>query len=151
MKRIYQLVIFILLIAACKERVEVEKQYEVRVDVRMGTNFYSIFIKKDGRAIAIKGLGSPHYEPFRIQSSATSSSFKLDSVNKFFESLNKIKADPISNIDNNSDFPRVEIYYDKNRIYDVNKWNELFWELFNPIMRQIPKGYNPFRVRDNPF
>jgi hypothetical protein len=135
---------------ACKEKDKDEKLYNVQTDIRLGSKFYSIYLNEEGKAYVIKGNGSYYTDTLKILSADTSNVFKLDSIKLFFENLNRIKANPIIG-PNRVDAPRVEIYYDNQKIYDDYKWDEVLWDLFKPIMEQIPQGFNPFRVSDNPF
>jgi hypothetical protein len=41
---------------------------------------------------------------------------------------------------------RAEVYFNHQKIYDGYAWDETFWDLFRPIMKQIPEGYDPFRA-----
>ena len=150
MLKLLHLVIFFTILFSCKEDSFRKDTYNVRSDIRLGSKFYSFYISKDGKAFVIKGTGSYYTEPLKVETSDTSEVFKLDSVNVFYNHLNRIKENPIIGV-NRSDVPRVEIYYNKEKIYDAYKWDETFWDLFKPIMEQIPKGYNPFQVDDQPF
>jgi hypothetical protein len=136
---------------SCTEKNADKESYNVRADVRFGTKFYSIFLNEQGKAYAIKGVGSDYTDTFNVKSSDTSRVFKLDSTKIFLMNLDKIKSHPIIEGVSQPDAPRVEIYFDQQKIYDVYKWDGTFWGLFRPIMEQIPKGYNPFRISENPF
>jgi hypothetical protein len=138
------------LLFSCKEKDSDIKPYNVQADIRLGNKFYSIYLNDDGEGYVIKGDGSYYTDTLKVQSSDTSNVFKIDSVKVFFENLNRIKAHPIIGV-NRVDAPRVEIYYDHQKVYDAYKWDATFWNLFRPIMYQIPKGFNPFRADDKPF
>lgn len=127
-----------------------ELLYNVRTDFRQGSRFYSICISESGKAYAIKGDGSFYTEPLKILKSDTSENFKLDSAKQFYESLDKIRKEPITG-SNYMGAPRVEVYYDGKKFYDTYRWNEAFWDLFRPIMHQIPNGFNPFLPTEKPF
>lgn len=150
MTKSFYILLFFSLFYSCKEKTGNKELYNVRTDIRFGTKFYSIFINEQGQAYVIKGVDSYYRDTLKIESSDTSKIFKLDSAKVFFDSLNKIKVHPIVGAFYD-DAPRVEIYYDHQKIYDAYSWDETFWVLFRPIMEQIPKGYNPFRVSDYPF
>lgn len=150
MKKLLYALFFFATILSCKERNVDEKPYNVRSDIRFGSKFFSIYVSEDGAAYVIKGRGSHYTEPLKVESSDTSNVFKLDSVKLFFENLNHIKDNPIIGA-NRLDAPRVEIYYDQKKVYDAYKWDEKFWNLFKPIMEQIPSGFNPFRADEKPF
>jgi hypothetical protein len=65
-----------------------------------------------------------------------------------FKTLEAMKQKPF--IDTSySDGVRVEIYYENQKIYDAHNWNENFWSLVRPIMTKIPKGYNPFDIKNS--
>jgi hypothetical protein len=145
------LLLFFGIFMSCKGRQEsTDKPYNVRTDFRMGSKFYSIWMNENGKAYAIKGEGSFYTEPLKILTSDTSEVFKMDSVKQFYGSLEKMKKQPIIG-SNYMGAPRVEIYCDGQQIYDSYRWNEAFWDLFRPIMHQIPKGFNPFLTNDRPF
>ncbi|HEV8283905.1 MAG TPA: hypothetical protein VGQ09_06330 [Chitinophagaceae bacterium] len=139
-----------LALCSCKQNVTSEKEYNFQANIRLGYKYYSINVNEEGKAQVIKGKGSFYTEPLKIESSDSSKIFKIDSLRVFFENVDKIKRSPL--IDSNrTDAPRVEMYYQHKKIYDAYKWNENFWDLFRPIMEQLPKGYSPFRASDNPF
>jgi len=142
---------FFLAFISCKAKVHDAELYNVRTDIRLGNKFYSIYVNEEGSAYVVKGAGSYYTDTLKIKSSDTSEVFKLDSISLFFETLNKIKANPIFRANRTSTAPRAEMYYDHQKIYDAYAWDETFWDLFRPIMEQIPKGFNPFRVNDKPF
>ena len=150
MKKLLYTLLFFATILSCKESGVDEKSYNVRSDIRFGSKFFSICINEDGAAYVIKGTGSHYTESLKVESSDTSNIFKLDSVKLFFERLNNIKDNPIIGA-NRLDAPRVEIYYNQKKVYDAYKWDEIFWNLFKPIMEQIPSGFNPFRADEKPF
>jgi hypothetical protein len=150
MKRLLSILLFFATILSCKERSPDDKSYNARSDIRFGSRFFSIYISEGGTAYVIKGKGSSYTEPLKIESSDTSNIFKLDSVKLFFEKLNRIKDNPIIGA-NRLDAPRVEIYYNQKKVYDAYKWDENFWDIFKPIMEQIPSGFNPFRSNEKPF
>lgn len=141
---------FFIIIQSCKEKSNSDHSYDVRSDIRFGTWFFSVFVKEDGTAFVIKGTGTPYTDPLTVLSSDTSNIFRLDSVGLFFEKLNQIRDNPIIGA-KRLDAPRVEIYYDQKKVYDAYRWDETFWDLFKPIMEQIPSGYNPFRTNEKPF
>jgi hypothetical protein len=144
------LLFFGIIFIGCKEKKNEKNLYSVRTDIRLGSKFYSIYFNEIGDAYAIKGNCSYYTEPLKVESSDTSSLFKLDSVKPFFVKLDAIKINPIIG-GNREGAPRVEIYYGNKKIYDACKWDEPFWDLFRPIMEQIPKGFNPFLSDDKPF
>lgn len=150
MLKLLHSLIFFTLLSSCKEGSVRSDRYDVRSDIRLGSKFYSLYTSKDGKAYAVKGTGSYYTEPLKVKTSDTSEVFKIDSANVFYHHLNRIKESPIIGA-NRLDAPRVEIYYNEKKIYDAYKWDETFWDLFKPIMRQIPKGFNPFRADDQPF
>ena len=129
MTKIFYISFFSLLLFSCKAQTNKE-QYNVRTDIRLSTKFYSIYMNEEGEAYI--------------------NVFKIDSVKIFFENLNKSKANTIIGV-KRADAPRVEIYYDHQKIYDAYRWDETFWNLFRPIMEEIPKGFSPFRESDKPF
>lgn len=150
MTKLFYISFFSFTLFSCKAQTNNKVQYDVRSDIRLSTKFYSIYLNKEGQACVIKGNGSYYTDTLIIVTSDTSNVFKIDSVNLFFEKLNKIKANPIIG-ENRLHAPRVEIYYDHQKVYDAYRWDETFWGLFRPIMEQIPKGFNPFRESDKPF
>lgn len=136
--------------AACRCQSSDNKPFDARSDIRLGSKFYSIYLNKDGTAYVVKGAGSNYTEALKIESSDTSSVFHLDSAKVFFERLEHIKNHPIIRA-KRLDAPRVEIYYSNEKVYDAYEWDETFWDLFRPIISQIPKGFSPFRMDDAPF
>jgi len=140
----------LVLLFACQQRNSPEKVYDVEADIRRGYKFYSIHLNEDGEGYIIKGNCSYYQEPFKISSSDTSPVFKLDSSVVFFQNLNRIKNHPIFGL-SRTDAARTEIYYNYQKVYDSYSWDETFWDLFRPIMEQLPKGFDPFRESDRPF
>jgi hypothetical protein len=142
---------FLLTFNSCKEKAKEKKQYSVRCDIKLGTLLYSIFLNEEGAAYVVKRESSSYTDTLNIKSSDTSNVFKFDSVKLFFATLNKIKASPIFKASRTGTAPRAEVYFSNKKIYDSYAWDETYWDLFKPIMEQIPKGFNPFRVNDDPF
>lgn len=140
----------ILVFVSCKAQTPKEKTYAARNDIRFGKRFFSIFINEDGTAYVIKGIGSNYMDSLKIESSDTSEVFKLDSSNVYFEQLKKIKNDSIMD-PSIPGGPRTEIYYHQQKVYDSYYGGEKFWDMFRPIMEQLPKGFSPFRVNEKPF
>jgi hypothetical protein len=144
------LILCALFSCACTQHFHEKNAHNVRADFRFGSRFYSLVSSATGESYAIKGMSTDYNEPFTILSSDTSGPFKLDSVDVFYEKLNEIRSKNLR-IDHHSDAPRVEIYFDRTKIYDSHNWNETFWDIFRPVMMQIPKNYNPFLVANKPF
>ena len=141
---------FFSFLIGCKGIYKNVNSYNARADIRFGSKFYSILLNEIGEGYVIKGNSSYYTESFNIESSDTSSFFKIDSAKSFFKELNKIKDAPVIS-DKRIGSPRVEIYYDDKKIYDACKWDESFWDIFRPIMEQLPKNYNPFLIDEKPF
>jgi transglutaminase-like putative cysteine protease len=145
------IILFCLLFFECLGNVYAVKHYNVRVDVRFGSKFYSVIINNDGNAYAIKGRGSNYIENFKIITSDTSRLFKLAHIDVFYRNLNKIRTKPFITSSSVTDSPRAEIYYSGKKIYDANEEGTIFWDTFRPIMQQLPKEYNPFLLDGHPF
>ncbi|NSL85334.1 hypothetical protein ECE50_000725 [Chitinophaga sp. Mgbs1] len=127
-----------------------QSEYDVHTDVRLGQRFYSIFLHKDGFGYVVKGIGSYYTEPLRIDSSVSSNIFRVDSIKGLIHILSKLNIDstikrPMGTI------PRVEIYYKNKKVYDAYRWDQSVWNGLRPIISQLPHGFNPFLVNDNPF
>ena len=137
--------------SSCKDTVSNEQQYPARIDVRLGFKYYSVFLSKENKAYVIKGKGSFYTDSLIVKSSDTSHIFKLDSVRLVLESFDQIKSSPITRTNRTGTAQRIEIYYEHKKIYDGYAWDEVFWNLYRPIMKQLPKGFDPFRVDDKPF
>lgn len=135
---------------SCSEKIEREKLQEARADIRFGNRFYSIYINKTGDSYAVKGSGSYYTDSLEITFSDTSEIFKVDSAKLLFERLEGLRVNPVVG-SNRLGAPRVEIYYNRLKVYDAYRWDEVFWSIFTPIMEQIPQGFNPFRANDHPF
>jgi hypothetical protein len=131
--------------------VDAQTHYNIRVDIRFGYKFYSIFIDNNSRAYVIRGNGSGYLENFKIITSDTSHRFKLSHINLFYRDVDKLKAKPRIMNSSVTDSPRVEIYYEGKKIYDGQESGTMFWEMFKPVMLQLPKGYNPLLLDDHPF
>lgn len=142
---------FLLTFISCKDKVTKGEQYDVKCDIRLGKTFYSIYLNQEGHAYVIKGNGSFYTEPLTIRSSDTSNVFKLDSTKSFFETLNKFRENPIYKANRTGIAQRAEVYYDNRKVFDSYAWDEMFWDLFRPIIEQVPKGFNPFLINDNSF
>lgn len=135
---------------SCAAQTNTEKPYTARNDIRFGKRFFSLFIRDDGTAYVIKGIGTYYTEPLQVESADTSAVFSLDSSNVYFKQLDKLKN--LSIIDSNrSDAPRVEIYYREQKVYDSYRWGANLWDVFRPIAEQLPTGFNPFRLNEKPF
>lgn len=148
--KIFLLLSFAIFMSCKGKQARADMLYNVRADFRMGSKFYSIWMNENGKAYAIKGEGSFYTEPLKILTSDTSEVFRMDSVGQFYKNLETVRKKPITG-SNYMGAPRVEIYYDGQQIYDSYRWNEAFWDLFRPIMHQIPKKFNPFLTNDKPF
>lgn len=142
----------ILLIASCGSIVHEDNNYDVRINFRFGNKFVSYKLNERGEGFAIKGHGSNYTDQFVSIDSTTSGSFRLDTSKKvFFANIKKLCNDPVIHSSSNSDGMRTEIYYRHKKIYDVYFANQVYWVLFDPIMRKMPLGYSPFRIDDNIF
>lgn len=150
MKRIIYCIFLSVFLISCKGKAKTSASYSVRSDIRFGTKFFSIYISEEGNACVVKGKGSLYTDSLNVSSADKSDVFKLDSVNIFFDRLNRIKDKPIIG-ERRLDAPRVEIFYNEQKIYDAYYWDEIFWDLFRPIMKQIPAGFNPFLADEKPF
>jgi hypothetical protein len=150
MSRLFGIIVLFLVINSCKQSVNYQGEYDVKADIRFGSKFYSIYLSPKGIGYVIKGRGSRYSKPLEIASSDTSQIFKLDSIGLSYKALDKLRIKPT--IDSSfQDSPRAEIYYNNKKIYDTYRWDTEFWNVFRPIMEQIPRGFNPFRTSENPF
>jgi len=140
-------VIFSLLIS-CKEK----SNYQVKIDVRLGSRFYSINVDEYGEAYVVKGKGSGYTQPFKtVISSDTSKIFTSDAMKTFFNEVKKIKDSSIIIPTTTADAARVELYYSSKKVYDSYGIDKKHISLFIPIMGQLPKRFNPFLTDDHPF
>ena len=142
--------VLLLTYLSCKQGASPKKINSFQADIRLGHKYYSIHINREGEGYITKGNGTYYTEPLQIKTSNYSKIFKIDSANLLFINLNKLKHYPVTGAKREG-MPRIEIYYEKNKIYDAYAWDETFWNIFRPIMEQLPKGFNPFLVSDNPF
>lgn len=141
---------FLLFLFSCNNKLTTESTNDVRLDVRLGKKFYSIYVSKEGDGYGVRGIGSYFVEPLVVEKSDTSKFFRLDSAKLFFDNLEKYERQPFVGA-KVQDAPRIEIYYLQKKIYDSYRWGADFWDLVRPIMYQIPKGYNPFLANDETF
>jgi hypothetical protein len=74
---------FVFVLHACNEKNADIGSYNVRSDIRLGTKFYSIYMKDDGLSYVIKGVGTYYTDSLKVVSSVTSKFFKLDSAKVF--------------------------------------------------------------------
>ena len=139
-----------LLLICCNQDAKKERVDIIRSDFRFGTRYYSVITNENGEGYVIKGSASTYTEPFVIKSTDTSSIFRLDSVDLFFQRIQELKQKQVSST-NFQDNPRTEIYYNESKVLDTYLWDEKFWYLFRPIMHQLPQNFNPFRLNDQPF
>ena len=151
MNRLYKIllmtVIFSLLIS-CEEK----SNYQVKIDVRLGSRFYSINVDEYGEAYVVKGKESGYTQPFKtVISSDTSKIFSSDAMKTFFNEVKKIKDSSIIIPAITTDAARVELYYSGKKVYDSYGLDKKHISLFIPIMGQLPKGFNPFLTDDHPF
>ncbi len=144
------LIVFIALISISCISNKATNEFIVRCDVRFEERFFSIYISETGRSFIVRGFGSRHSNSLSIESSDTSKVIKLDSVNLFFQRLDSLKMHPVIGSEILG-AQRIEIYYFGKKIYDSYKWDYQFWHLIEPIMMQLPKGYNPFQTDDFNF
>ena len=146
-----QIIVIILasLLFSCTKRPNI-KVYPIQANFRFGHKFYSLNLNKAGEAYVIKGIGTSYIEPLQYKFGDTSQTFKLDSVSTFLKKIELLRSHPLSDL-SSFDAPRVEIFYDKQKIYDATRWDHQFWDMFRPLMQQLPKGYNPFRLDDKPW
>ncbi|MBO9204662.1 MULTISPECIES: hypothetical protein [Niastella] len=147
MKRKLFYVLPVLFFFACKDQANKEKLYNVRCDVRLFTRFFSIYINTNGNAYVIKGIGSDYADSLVVQSADTSQVFTLDSAKVFFAALDKLIAQPVFKPNGSvGTAQRGEVYYKQVKVFDDYAFDPDFWDLFRPIMGQVPKAYNPFVV-----
>jgi hypothetical protein len=139
-----------LVFVSCTEQNRQKEVFAARNDIRFGKRFFSIVIKEDGTAYVIKGIGSSYLDPLEVESADTSAVFTVDSSSIYFRHIRKLEENP-SLKSNVSGGARAEIYYKKKKVYDSYHWDGTFWEMFRPIMNQLPKGFSPFRVNEKPF
>lgn len=123
---------------------------DAKIDVRLGNSFYSLYLDKDCQSYVVKGTGTNYMDSLIVFSADTSDAFTLDSLEVFLDRLGQFRPTRSRSIFHN-DAPRIEVYYLKSKIIDTYYWDPKIWDLVRPIMYQIPKGYNPFRVSDQPF
>ncbi|NCD68245.1 hypothetical protein [Mucilaginibacter agri] len=125
--------------------------YKIRVDFRFGKKFVSIKINEDGKAYAVKGSSNNYTDAFKVIDSKMSQQFTLDSVKQFYKAVRELGEKDNLIRGNITDGMRTEIYYEGKKVYDAYSSNRFFWDLFRPIMDEIPRGYSPFRPADNVF
>lgn len=134
--------------SGCKQEEKKDPHNNVRVDIRWGSKFCSLLIAESGDAYAIKGTEVRQDSLLAVISSDTSKSFKLDSVKVFFENLDAIRINPVIMDDRSSDSPTAQIYFNDIKIYNARRWDSRFWDVFRPIMEQIPEKFNPFLLNN---
>ncbi|MFL5746849.1 MAG: hypothetical protein ACJ751_19380 [Niastella sp.] len=138
-----------LIFFACREQTNMKKQCDVRCDVRLFTKYFSMHINSDGKTYVVKGTGSYYTDSLIVKSADTSNVFKLDSTQAFFEALNKIRTNPVFNENRSTGTAqRGEVYYKQVKVFDDYAWDPAFWDLFRPIMGQLPSEFNPFNVEN---
>lgn len=123
---------------------------DARLDIRLGNKFYSILLNKEGKSYVIKGSGTNYRDSLVISISDTSQGFIIDSVDVFFSKLDRLRSLKPTSV-YHLDAPRIEIYYPTDKVFDTYQWDENFWDLVRPIMTQLPAGFNPFRLDEQPF
>ena len=141
-----------LLLFACRNKLKTQNSYQVRMDVRFGSKFFSIYVNDKGETFVVKGKGSNYTGRFtNTVTSDTSKVFKSDSLRVFFDKVKKMEAHPVIIESNVTDAARIEIYYKSKKVYDYYGFDSTFMSLFRDNMGQLPKGFNPFRADDHPF
>jgi hypothetical protein len=125
--------------------------YDARMDVRFSGKFFSIFFNQYGKAYVVKGIDVDGSGVLKPSHSDTSIVFNSDSIKYSYKALSLIKSKPVIAFKSIGDSPRIEIYHNKKKIYDANTWDESFLTVFRPIMKELPKGYNPFNISEKPF
>ncbi|HEX2847203.1 MAG TPA: hypothetical protein VHN59_11685 [Chitinophagaceae bacterium] len=142
-----RLVIYFCLIfsTACKNTSSSSKAYDLEMCIRSGGKYHSIYMDKSGNSVVEKGKGTFYDEDLKKETVEESKTFKVesDSVRSFISNLEKLKRDPIKT-SKRLDASRVEIYLEGQKIYDSYSWDSSFWDMIRPIIRQIPKQFNPF-------
>ncbi len=144
------IILFCCLFFAYILNVNAQIHYNIRADIVFGYKFYSIFVGNNGNAYVIRGKDSGYPESFKVISSDTSRVFKLKHIGVFYRYVAKFKAKPLINHSLVTDSPQVTIYYKGKMIYNGPE-SGMFWDMFRPVMLQLPKGYNPFLTDDQPF
>lgn len=117
----------------------------IKIEVRSGYEIISVKLNSDGSGISRKGTGTYYTEERDSISFNDSISFKSNSFEILNENLNSLK----SNAYNGSkyqDAPRVEIYFNEDKLYSGYSWNSEFWEIIRPVIQEIPEKFNPFMV-----
>lgn len=139
----------LIIISSCKDKDD-KQIHNVQMDIRFGNKYYSLFFSEDGNCKVNKGVGTYFTEPFKPQEVNSTIDFKIDSIILFYEKLNILKENPkIDTVPYH--MTRAEIYFERKKIVDSYRWDKNVTSLIGTIMEKIPKGFNPFRVSDNPF
>nr|WP_294948123.1 hypothetical protein [uncultured Mucilaginibacter sp.] len=147
----FVLIVLFLLTFAYEKKQKTEGQFLIRVDMRYGYKFFSLRANQQGEAYVIKGRGTYFTEPLKIESGDTSSFFKLDSIRPFYNSIKSIDRRKSISQHINTDAPRSEIFFNGIKVMDTSQGNSGFLEVYRTILTQLPTGYNPFYVDENPF
>lgn len=144
-----------IILVSCKSKpdnrnVSHNKLPNIQIDFRFGNKFYSLHLDEKGNAYVDKGESSYYTEPFQVLSYSRSETFKVDSIDNLVGALSSIK-DPVMGKAPMGTTPRVEMYYRKRKVYDAYRWNDTMWGFFFPVIGQLPKGFNPFRLDEQPY
>jgi hypothetical protein len=130
----------------CQEKAKSNFKYIVRADIKFMDDLFSIHIDESGNTYVIRSITSKPENEIIVSHLDTSQYFKLDSFSVFFEKIERLESVPVFKEQRNGVAQRAEVYYNGKKIFDTYAWDRDFWDLFLPIMTQIPDGYNPFRV-----
>jgi len=145
------IVLFCILLSECNQQTKQNKTcYSTRTEVTWSDRFCTLYIDEDGRAQVIKG----HYTDLYLMSltiTDTSKVFKLDSVKQFYKTLQVLASKHYIDA-TSADSPTFRIYRNGALLYCDYGIRAEFWDVFRPILVEIPNGYNPFiQEPGNPF
>lgn len=138
---------FLIFLFSCKET-ENKKDENVKIKTttilsRFGFEYYKIDFDETGRGVVKKGTSNSSSEPFIEKTVDDSVTIKIDSVTTYFNDLNKYETKPYKGakmLGSN----RVQIYVNKEIVYDSYRFDSDFWFLIKIISDDIPEEFNPF-------
>lgn len=142
--------LFWVLLLGCGQTKQNTTSYSTRTEITWFNTFCTLYTDEDGRAQVIKGHHKELYL-IPVTISDTSKVFRLDSVKQFYKALQLLTSKHYFNT-TSGDSPTFRVYRNGILLYCGYASGTDFWDVFRPIMLQIPDRYNPFiQEHGNPF
>jgi hypothetical protein len=151
MKVLKVLFLFILIfLFSCNQSYKDRKQVnegtnlkKTTIIYRSGYTYYQIEVESTGNGFVKKGYSNNYHDEFSPKTVQDSMFFKVNSTASYFEKLKKYEKNPYKG-QRILGVNRIQVYSDKEKVYDSYRFDSDFWSLINTISNDIPQKFNPF-------